>query len=291
MAPYYICSNTGKPAAPGCGGCFDPCWCNRWPAGVPGATGPAGVPGAVGAVGPTGPTGPTGPQGPAGRTGEGVPGPTGPTGATGPQGPIGRTGEGVPGPTGPTGPTGPVGPAGRTGDSIPGPTGPTGPTGPQGPAGRTGDSIPGPTGPTGPTGPQGELPGDSFASFVNYQTPLTRDSLIQMFPDVADPRGNIVPQSLQQISLAPGYYLINYSVSGLFRQANYMQVTPSYNGTSHLENGIYFATSTAGSSAAGATTLIVRAPTATTFSLTYSGSADATDGQVNVTILQLRGTP
>ena len=65
----------------------------------------------------------------------------------------------------------------------------------------------------------------------------------------------------------------------------------SYNGTSHLEDGIYFATTTAGSSAAGACTLIVRTATGTTFSLTYSGSADATDGQVNVTIVKLRGTP
>ena len=112
-----------------------------------------------------------------------------------------------------------------------------------------------------------------------------------MFPDVTDPLGNIVSQSIDQISLAPGYYLITYTVSGLFRQANYMQVTPSYNGTSHLEDGIYFATTTTGSSAAGACTLIVRTATGTTFSLTYSGSADATDGQVNVTIVKLRGTP
>ena len=251
-----------------------------------GPTGPAGIPGRDGVPGPTGPTGPTGPQGPAGRSGDGPTGPagaTGPTGPTGPRGPAGRSGDGPTGPagaTGPTGPTGPRGPAGRSGDGPTGPAGATGPTGPTGPAGAT-----------GPTGATPEIPGGSFASFVNYQTPLTRDSLIQMFPDVTDPLGNIVSQSIDQISLAPGYYLITYTISGLFRQANYMQVTPSYNGTPHLEDGIYFATTTAGSSAAGACTLIVRTATGTTFSLTYSGSADATDGQVNVTILKLRGTP
>lgn len=224
--------------------------------------------------------GPTGPQGPAGRSGEGLPGPKGPTGPTGPQGPAGRDGEGTPGPTGPTGPTGPQGPAGRSGEGLPGPKGATGPTGPTGP-----------TGAAGPTGPEPEIPNDSFASFVNTQAPLTRDSLIQFFPDVADPLGNIVQGSIDQISLAPGYYLITYAVSGIFRQANYMQVTPSYNGTAHLEDGIYFATTTAGSSAAGACTLIVRTPTGTTFSLNYSGSGDATDGQVNITVLKLRGTP
>lgn len=103
--------------------------------------------------------------------------------------------------------------------------------------------------------------------------------------------GNIVQQSVQQISLAPGYYLVNHSVSCLFRLANYMQVTPSYNGISHLETGVYFATSTNGSSAAGTATFIIRAPTATTFTLNYSGSADAIDGQINLTFLKLQGTP
>lgn len=126
---------------------------------------------------------------------------------------------------------------------------------------------------------------------MNYQYPLTQDTPIILLPDVQDPTGNIVQQSVQQISLAPGYYLVNYSVSCLFRQANYMQVTPSYNGISHLETGVYFATSTNGSSATGAATFIIRAPTSTTFSLTYTGSADATDGQINLTFLKLQGTP
>lgn len=67
-----------------------------------------------------------------------------------------------------------------------------------------------------------------------------------------------------------------------------MQITPIYNGASHLETGIYFATSSNGSSASGAAFLILRAPAATEFSLSYSGSSDATDGEINLTILKLR---
>ena len=163
------------------------------------------------------------------------------------------------------------------------PTGPTGPTGPAGPAGAVGEA-----GATGPTGPTGTVPDDVFASFVNTQYPLVRGSLITLFPDVTDPTGNIVATDLQNITLAPGYYLFSYKVSAIFRTPNYMQVTPSYNGTSHLETGIYFATSADGSSACGSAFFIVRAPTQTVFSLSYSGSADAQDGEINLTILKLR---
>ena len=92
---------------------------------------------------------------------------------------------------------------------------------------------------------------------------------------------------MTKIGLAPGYYLISYKVSCLFRQASYMQVTPFYNGTSHLETGIYFATRTEGSSACGSAYLILRAPTATQFSLTFTSSSSATDGEINVTVLKL----
>ena len=228
-------------------------------------------------MGPTGPTGATGPAGPAGATGNpgarGATGSTGETGPTGPTGPTGATGE-----EGPTGPTGPPGPTGATGEG-----GPTGPTGPTGPAGERGEA-----GATGPTGPTGTVPDDVFASFVNTQYPLVRGSLITLFPDVTDPTGNIVATDLQNITLAPGYYLFSYKVSAIFRTPNYMQVTPSYNGTSHLETGIYFATSADGSSACGSAFFIVRAPTQTVFSLSYSGSADAQDGEINLTILKLR---
>ena len=108
-----------------------------------------------------------------------------------------------------------------------------------------------------------------------------------MFPDVTDSTGNIVQTDLQHISLAPGYYLVSYKVSAIFPSPNYMQVTPSYNGTSHLETGIYFATSADGSSAAGSAFFIINAPGSTVFSLTYSGSSDAREGEINLTFLKL----
>lgn len=262
------------------------------PAGIPGATGPTGPTGASGSTGPAGvigPTGPTGPPGPAGRLG--VPGPTG---ATGPIGPTGSAGT-----LGPTGPTGAIGPTGLTGALGPtGPTGAVGPTGPTGPAGIPGATGPagvagepglaGATGPTGATGPAGEVPDDVFASFINYQYVMEPGSQIALFEDVTDPTGSIVLTTPQTISLAAGYYLISYKVSGLFSKANYMQITPSYNGTSHLETGIYFATATDGSSACGASFIILKAPSPTVFTLTYSGSASATDGEINITIVKLR---
>ena len=235
----------------------------------------------------------SGPVGPIGQTGEpGPTGPTGPTGATGPAGPAGRTGEG------PTGPTGPAGPIGQTGEQGPtGPTGPTGATGPQGPAGTAGETGPtgaagetGPTGATGPTGPAADIPDDTFASFINTQYTLVPGTPISVFSDVTDSTGNIVLTTPQTISLTAGYYLISYKVSGLFRTANYMQVTPFYNGTAHLETGIYFATSTDGSSACGSAFLILQAPSDTVFSLNYSGSANAIEGEINITILKLRRT-
>ena len=289
-------------------GCIPCCTC-RGPTGptvLPGPTCPTGAPGPTG---PTGPAGGAGMTGPTGATGpSGIPGPTGPTGPTGPAGgsssltgPTGATGPtGEPGPTGPTGPTGPAGggsltgPTGATGPTgEPGPTGPTGAAGAVGPTGPTG--VQGPTGPaglegpTGPTGAAGTVPDDVFASFFNYQYPLVRGRQLAVFPDVTDPTGNITQPALEQIALAPGYYLISYKVSAIFRQANYMQVTPSYNGVPHLETSIYFAVSAdGGGSACGSGFLILRAPVATTFFLTYSGSADAIDGEINLTILKLR---
>lgn len=254
-----------------------PCCDWRGPTGPTGATGGIGPTGPAGPAGATGSTGPTGPTGPAGAGSAGPTGPTGPTGATGSTGPTGPAGAGG----GPTGPTGPTGAAGSTG-----PTGPIGPAGELGPTGPTG-SV-GPTGETGPTGPAGDVPDDVFASYVNYQYPLVRGSQLVVFPDVTDPTGQITQPNPTTIALQPGYYLISYKVSAVFRQANYMQVTPSYNGTIHLETGIYFAVGTDGGSAAGSGFIILRAPSATTFTLTYSGSGDAVDGEINLTILKLR---
>ena len=202
-----------------------------------------------------------------------VTGPTGPAGPTGPTGPSG--------PAGPTGPTGPSGPTGATGAT--GPAGPTGPTGPSGPTGSTGI-----TGATGATGPTGEVSDDIFASFYAYQLPLTVGSLIPLITDISDPTGNIVATDAQHITLAPGYYLVSYKVSAVFRTANYMQITPSYNGAAHINAGIYFATASNGSSACGSAFIIIKVPSSTVFTLTYSGSGNAIDGEVHLTILRLR---
>lgn len=220
--------------------------------------------------GATGVTGPIGPTGPAGVTG-----PTGPTGSTGATGVTGATGlAGVPGITGPTGPAG-----------ITGATGPTGSTGATGPTGVTGA-----TGPTGATGSTGEVPDDSFASYFAFQQPLTVGTLITLFPAVTDITGNITQSDSEHITLQPGYYLVSYKVSAVFSTANYMQITPSYNGSPHIENGIYFATTTNGSSACGSAFFIIHATSETQFSLNYSGSGNATDGEVNITFLKLKRT-
>lgn len=209
------------------------------------------------------------------------------TGATGPTGQTGATGStGVTGVTGPTGATGPQGIAGITGPT--GATGATGPTGATGVTGATGEQgNTGPTGPTGATGASGEPSLNAFASYAAFQLPLVVDTQIVLFPGVTDTTGNITQTSETVITLQPGYYLVSYKVSAIFRMANYMQVTPFYNGTAHLDNGIYFATTTNGSSAAGSAHFIINAPSETQFSLTYSGSANAQDGEVNITFLKL----
>lgn len=235
--------------------------CCPWPSGATGMTGATGPKGATGATGPTGPTGIAGATGPKGATG--ATGPTGPTGIAGATGPKGATGA-----TGPTGPTGA-----------------TGATGAIGPTGATGS-----TGMTGATGPAGTRPEDSCAYYYAYQSLFTPGTQLTLFPGVTDPTGQIVQTNATTIALQPGYYLVNLKVSAVFSTPNYLQVTPSFNGSPRLENGIYFATSANGSSACGAATLILAAPQATTFTLTYSGSGTARDGEINLTFLKLSRT-
>ena len=109
-----------------------------------------------------------------------------------------------------------------------------------------------------------------------------------MFPAVTDPTGNITEQDLMHIQLEAGYYLVSYSVSAIFNDPSYMQVTPFYNGRAHLETGVYFATTADGSSACGSSHFILVATALTTFSLTYSGPIDAREGTVALTFLKLR---
>lgn len=196
---------------------------------------------------------------------------------------------GAPGPKGDTGPQGPPGERGPTGAA--GSTGPQGPEGPPGPAGNTGaQGITGPTGPTGATGvtgPPGETLPDSAAFFYNYQALFTPGQAIDFFPGVEDSTGAIAQQSASVLSLQAGAYLVSYRISATLSQPGYLQVTPSYNGTPHLETGVYFATTANGSSAGGSAHFILQAAAPTTFSLTYSGSAAGPNGEVNVTFLRL----
>lgn len=110
---------------------------------------------------------------------------------------------------------------------------------------------------------------------------------MNLLPSVPDGTGQITSLDTKTISLAPGVYLVSLAVSALFRSANYMQVTPVFNGQPQLALGIYYATSATGSSACGASHFIIRAPAGTQFTLNYSGSAPATDGQTLLTLLKL----
>ena len=241
--------------------------------------GPLGAPGPPGPQGWQGPPGAAGPQGPQGL--QGVPGPTGPVGATGPQGPTGPAGEaGAAGPQGLQGVPGPTGPAGPQG--VRGLTGPTGPTGPAGAVGQQ-----------GPRGIPGETIENVFASFLDFSDVWEPQSELPLVPSVPDPSGAITNSSLTRLTLEPGYYLIAYSVSALFRTASYMQVTPSYNGAAHLETGVYFAVNADGASASGSSHFIlyVPDPDPTEFFLTYSSPTNAIDGNVSLTVLKLNRLP
>ena len=244
--------------------------------GATGATGEKGDTGATGVTGATGEKGDTGATGATGTTGEkGDTGATGATGATGEKGDTGATGAtGATGEKGDTGATGAKGAIGEKGD--------TGATGATGATGEKGD-----TGATGATGADGAPSFNSFASFYAYQKLLNQGTQIPFIQDVPDTTGNIEQTSDSVITLQPGYYLVSYKVSAIFQTANYMQVTPSYNGTSQLQYGIYFATTTNGSSATGSSFFIINAPSVTQLFFTYSGSANARDGEVNITILKL----
>ncbi len=232
--------------------------------------------------GPQGPQGEQGPQGPQGPQGE--QGPQGPQGEQGPQGPQGEQGpQGPQGEQGPQGPQGEQGPRGPQGE--PGPQGPQGEQGPQGPQGEQGPQ--GPQGEQGPQGPQGEPGIETFASFGIFEIRFTNAQSIPFITDINDPSGNIVLTNNTEIVLQPGYYFIDYSVSTVLDTAGYMQITPSYNGTAHLENGIYFKTNTNASSAWGANAIIIYVPAQTNFTLTYNSNVENRSGAATISILKL----
>lgn len=203
--------------------------------------------------------------------------------------------QGLQGPTGSTGPQGLQGPAGSTG-----PQGPQGNT-PVVTVGSTETLEPGMPAtvtpsytPDGvqldfgiPRGETGTVPDDIFASFFNFAQLYTNGSLLPFYTVLPDTTGNIVLADTTHISLEPGYYQISYHVSALFSSASYMQITPSYNGSPHIEFGIYFMTSGKGS-AYGSNTIIISVPAKTVFTLTYNSPLSGTDGTLTLSFIKLK---
>lgn len=196
-------------------------------------------------------------------------------GITGPQG--------LSGVTGATGPTGPQGIPG-----APGPTGPQGIPGPTGPTGAPGET--GATGNPGPTGPAGPIPDNIFASFVNFGAQFANGALIPMSQSIADPTGNITLSEPTRVTLAAGFYKIDYQVSALTMAPTFIQVTPFYNNAAHIEFGIYFMTALERSSAFGAVSMIIDVPASTSFTLTFNAAQTVTECTLTMTIVKLRRT-
>lgn len=189
------------------------------------------------------------------------------------------------GATGSTGIAGNTGPTGATGAT--GSTGATGPTGEQGPIGITGNT--GPTGATGATGNTGPTEDDVFASFINFGASFTNGALIPMGIGVVDTTGNIVLTDPTRITLQPGLYSISYEVSGLLAAAGFMQITPFYNSSPHIEYGIYFMTNGTGrASAFGAVSFIIDVPAESVFNLTFNSPVTVTEGTLTMVIFKLR---
>lgn len=291
---YCCCDNN-------CDCICDDCDCIECP---PGPTGPQGM---QGNTGPTGPQGPQGPQGLMGNTGPtGVQGPQGEKGDTGPAGPQGVPGvqgiTGVTGPQGIQGNTGPQGPQGIQGNTGPrGETGITGPTGPQGIQGNTGpqgvQGIPGPTGMMGPqgnrgpTGATGSIDNQTFAFYVNYAAVFENAAPLKLYSNITDTTGYIEHISNTTLSLKEGYYQIDYRVTTLLRTPGYIQITPVYNGASHIEFGAYDNTSINNETSIGTNTFIIEVSAPTTFFLQFNSSSIATDGTLSLIIHRLLRTP
>ena len=108
-----------------------------------------------------------------------------------------------------------------------------------------------------------------------------------MITGTADTTGNITLENNSLINLEEGYYFITFSVSTVLDNAGYMQITPSYNGSAHLEYGIYFKTNTDLSSAYGTSSIIIYVPSQTSFSLTYNSNVGNRSGAATVTVLKL----
>ncbi|WP_249300276.1 hypothetical protein [Feifania hominis] len=104
---------------------------------------------------------------------------------------------------------------------------------------------------------------------------------------IGDPTGNITLDDAQHVALEPGIYSIEYQVSALLANSSYMQITPFYNGATHIEYGIYFMTGSDHSSAFGSVSFLVDVPTRTLFSLTFNSPVRATAGTLTMVIFKL----
>ena len=274
-----------------------------------GSTGPTGARGVTGMDGTTGPTGATPiirvnttttlpPEAPASvdavslqdgiELNFGIPrGETGARGATGSTGIQGETGfQGPPGPTGNTGMTGATGATGAIPSIIVGTTTTLEPEESaevhatpieQGVA--LDFSI--------PRGATGALPQQAFASFYALQEYLVNGIQIPMRVSVPDTTNTITQENDVTITLTPGYYLINYNVTAILRTSGYMQITPFYDGRSHIELGAYIKTTQNAQSAMASGSLIAQITATSRFSLTYNANVDSTEGTLTMTVYKL----
>lgn len=112
-------------------------------------------------------------------------------------------------------------------------------------------------------------------------------ALMPMGTVVADATGQIVLVNSTQINLQPGAYFVVCNVSVLLRDAGFIQVTPSYGGSAHLELSIYFMTN-ARSSAAGSTSFIIETQMPTQLTFTYNSNVTNSGGDMTVVVIKLQ---
>lgn len=167
----------------------------------------------------------------------------------------------------PPGPPGPVGPQG-----------PVGPTGPQGPIGATG-----PVGPQGPSGTAGLLAYAQYASTVEALATGATLPLTTVFENGTA----YIASANNTLTLAPGVYLISYSLIGTLADAgSNVTVIPVLGSTSQTQyQSTYSAVSVPATNTLGRTFLLSLA-TAQTLSfnlqLTDTEQITATDFIVSV---------
>lgn len=138
-----------------------------------------------------------------------------------------------------------------------------------------------------PPEPPAEPAEDVFASFATFEVRFENGQAIQWGTGAEDPSGAITLEDNSRIMLEPGYYAVTYSVSAVLDQAGYMQITPYWNGSPHLEYGVYFRTAAGASSACGSGEMILQVPSRTPFTLHYNSDVSSRSGAAMITVLKL----